>query len=172
MLAHLPSKYYHSMQNRSLIFLLPSLLLIAGCDGPAGLKSSLVGDWVGRAERAAERTLRDWPSDEGPKTEQEVEGVLPTDLEKLPEFQVGLLINRDGSVEMDLDKTDSMTGSWQLQPTESNRGILQITVENADSEQRRFIVLYLPAEEGEKDRFLLSEQGADPRYGRLLFERR
>lgn len=148
-------------------------MLITGCNGSGGLQGSLIGDWVGRAERAAERTMREWPTEDGPKTEEEVEGALPTDLEKLPEFQVGLKLMRDGSVEMDLDKTDSMTGSWEIQPTESNRGILQITAENDDSEQRRFMVEFLPAkEEGEKDRFLLSEQGADTRFGRLLFERR
>ena len=158
--------------NKPAIYLLPLLLLFTGCEGPASLHSSLVGNWAGRAESAAERTIREWPTDDGPKTEEEVEGALPTDLEKLPKFQVGMNFERNGSIEMDLDQTDSMKGTWQLEPTEVNRGILQIATEGEDPEQRRFMIQFLPAKEGGKDRFLLSEQGADPRYGRLLFERR
>lgn len=158
--------------NNLAIILLPFLVFFAGCEGPAGLQSSLVGNWTGRAESAAERTIREWPTDDGPTTEEEVEGALPTDLEKLPQFQVGMKLERVGSIEMDLDQTDSMKGTWQLETTEANRGILQIATEGDVAEQRRFMIQFLPAKEGEKDRFLLSEQGADPRYGRLLFERR
>lgn len=146
---------------------------MAGCDGPTSLAQRLKGEWIGRPETIAERTVREWPT--GPVDEDDsllVEALadaLPTDLEAAPDAQVQMRLDEAGEAELSLGGASPVKGQWVVTPIDGRRGMLEITPETADgaAQRRRFDVEFLP----KGTAFVLREQGADGRFGRLLFER-
>lgn len=157
---------------------------LAGCDGALSISQRLAGEWVGRPETIAERTLREWPGrlvddtidDQHPEVAAAIAEAPPTDLELYaPEVEVTLELREDGVARMAMAGEQPLEGRWSLTPVEGRRAQLEIQVpkppaaegEEAGSMRRRYEIVMLREGEG----FVLREQGADRRYGRLIFER-
>lgn len=164
-----------------LLLLSLTLFSVVGCGGSGG-STNLVGEWEGRAERAAERTLRDWPGEPKPESEADVPNNRPTDLEQLSEVQVHLAFRSGNRVTLDWAGKQQKSGKWTFISTEEKRGLLEIVLEQEanegeesvakeEGERRRFEIEFLKPVEDEPDRFVLNEEGADTWFGRLLFER-
>ncbi len=166
-----------------------SLLLLfpfVGCGSATDLSSKLVGSWQGRPETAAERLLREWPTDNKPTAEEAASQVTKTDLELLAPIQISMRLDRGGEAELSFKggESNSLTsqpllGKWVYRSTNARQGMLEVEVDSKDDEKgevakerRRFLVELIKEAGAEGDRFLLVEEGADPRYGRLLFERK
>jgi hypothetical protein len=163
--------------QRLLPFVFAALLL--GCDTPLSLSQQLDGAWVGRPESAAERTVREWPTREAdpddPEIAEAAAATPPTDLESFSRVRVELELNDSGQAKLTLAGDKPLVGEWALSSVEGRRGVLEIRVERGevDGEQtfetRRFDIEALKPIDGEG--FVLREQNADRRYGRLLFRR-
>lgn len=178
-------------------YLLLCLLPFAGCGTATDLSSKLVGDWQGRPEMAVERLLREWPTEEKPSEEEAATQATKTDLEIIEPLKITMRLDQDGKAKLSLDDADSddegsLSGKWFYRATNPTQGMLEIVIERdnraddssrsnltevADnkptkSERRRFLVELVIDDAIENDQFLLVEEGADPRFGRLLFERK
>lgn len=152
-------------------------LVAMGCDGPTSLAQKLTGDWVGRPETIAERTVREWPTatvdEDDPLLVEALADAKPTDLEAATDVRVQMRLGDAGEAKLTLGGTRPITGEWSVTPIDGRRGLLEITPA-ADGEEgetsprrHRYEVEFLP----EGGSFVLREQGADGRFGRLLFER-
>lgn len=147
--------------------------LAAGCGAPLTVAQQLAGDWVGRPESAAERTVREWPTraknPDDPEIARAAAEAPATDLERLADVQVRLRLGERGKTRLELDGQPELTGSWKLVLAEGRRAVIDLTVAPGDGPEqtRRFEVEMLAEGEG----FVLREQGADRQFGRLLFER-
>ena len=153
------------------LLLLTLITLLAGCDGALTPTGRLVGHWQGRPETAAERTEREWPS-EG-KADKSATAPA-TDMEVFSDLRIDLQLDHSGKAQLSLDGESELSGNWTLTPGEGKRQLLEIAVEDAEgivTERRRFEIEMLKQEEDEPERFVLRESGADPRFGRLIFER-
>lgn len=148
---------------------------VAGCDGPATLTQRLTGEWVGRPESAAERVAREWPTGapaEGDPPDPELEAAIraepPSDIETLADQRVTMRLLADGSAELSLEGASSQSGVWVVEAGEGRRAMLDLTTspeaDGGEAVRRRFVVEFLDSEG-----FTLREQGADRRFGRLLF---
>lgn len=172
----------------NLRWLLLVALVATGCDGPATVAQRLTGEWVGRPESAAERTVREWPTrkadPDNPEIAEAAAAAPPTDLEAFPDVRVQMRLDASGAAELSLAGGDPLTGQWVVTPIEGRRAVLEIAVvkdpnkgnaeddnspEGADPgdalKSRRFDVELLADGKG----FVLREQGADRRFGRLIF---
>ncbi|TWT94785.1 hypothetical protein Pla108_36340 [Botrimarina colliarenosi] len=161
--------------------LAPLLLLFAaattlGCGGSLSLPQRLAGDWVGRPESAAERTTREWPTGDLDPDDPEIAAAAaatpPTDLEAFADVRVELRLGDSGDARLTLAGGEPLVGKWKATSVEGRRALLEIGVERTGDEEptlesRRFDIELLPRGEG----FVLREQGADRRFGRLLFLR-
>lgn len=167
------------------LILLLALLPLVGCGSGTDLSSKLVGEWQGRPELATERLLREWPTDDKPAEERAEKLATKTDLEAIEPMQINMKLSYNGDAELNLDGGKSRAGKWLFLPTNTTQGMLEIAIKKDDSgptevdesdasksERRRFVIELLVEEDVDKDRFLLVEEGADLRYGRLLFERK
>lgn len=164
------------MQRPTVLFqLCLCALAVVGCEGPRSTKQRLEGEWQGRPEKSAERVLREWPRPAGgapvadPDAERRAAASLPTDLEGYGVERVGLTLRGDGVAKLSLDQQPGLEGRWRMVMSEGRRAVVEIAVEPAvnSEERRRFAIEFLPGEE----RFTLREEGADLRFGRLIFER-
>lgn len=151
--------------------LLITVALFAGCDGALTPTGRLIGHWEGLPEIAAERTEREWPV----KEQADKTVVTPvTDIEAFPDLRISLQFDRHGKASLSLDGDKELSGNWTLIAGEGKRQILEIAIEDSEgtvTERRKFEIEMLKKQENESDRFVLRESGADPRFGRLLFER-
>ncbi|MEM6798579.1 MAG: hypothetical protein AAF589_03615 [Planctomycetota bacterium] len=163
-------------------------VLAAACSGcgTAAISERLVGAWVGEPDATAGEVIRPTAAPDG---EEEAEPPAePTDLEAF-DFRITLEFAPRGSVVMWLnDKQKRIDGSWQVLSVEGDRAQIEFTdqppraTENdgkpdarKDAKepeapkltQRRFELRMDPDE----DRFTLQEEGADKRFGRLVFRR-
>lgn len=160
------------------------LVGVVGCEGPQSISQRLVGEWSGRPETIAERTLREWPgrlvddtiNAEHPEVAAAIAKAPPTDLELYAaEARITLKLQEDGAVVMTMAGKDPLEGKWILTPVEGRRAQLEILVgqpaaaegEASDAVRRRYELEMLRDGDG----FVLREQGADRRYGRLIFQR-
>lgn len=154
-------------------------VLLLGCDTPLSLSQQLDGAWVGRPESAAERTVREWPTREAdpddPEIAEAAAATPPTDLESFSSVRVEVELNDSGKAKLTLAGAEPLVGKWSLSSVEGRRGVLEIKVERGvvdgepTFETRRFDIEALKPIDGEG--FVLREQNADRRYGRLLFRR-
>lgn len=158
--------------------------LVSGCEGPQSISQRVLGEWVGRPETIAERTLREWPGRliddaidaENPDVAAAIAKAPRTDLElDAPDARVTLDLRERGAVRMAMTGQEPIEGRWSLTPVVGRRGLLEIqattaAVEDADADEARRRVYEIEMLR-EGDGFVLREQGADRRYGRLLFER-
>ncbi len=158
---------------------------MAGCDAPLSLSQQISGDWVGRPESAAERTIREWPTREldpdDPEIAKAAAATPPTDLESFDGLRVELTLDDSGAARMSLvggpssAQAPPLVGKWSLSAAEGRRAVLEIGVERGEVdgemtfETRRFDLEVLRPVDGEG--FVLREQNADRRFGRLLFRR-
>lgn len=150
------------------LFALLTLTALAGCGGPATLSQRFVGEWTGRAESSAERVQREWPGGRTDGAGAETPDTEPTDLEKYDQLRVELQLKRLGGSRLSINGERALEGRWSLAPGEGRRATLEITIESDSvEERRRFQVELLP----DYDHFVLQEEGADPRFGRMLFTR-
>ena len=96
----------------------------------------------------------------------------PTDLQKL-DFQLTLDLRGDQSVEMWRgDQQDRLSGTWKILNANGRQLRLQLVAEHPEDplmpqEVRNFAV----ALSADGHQFTLVEEGADPRFGSLLFVR-
>ncbi len=153
------------------LLLLTTLPFFAGCDGPITPAKQLFGHWQGRPETADERTLREWPVRD--KADLSV-ALPPTDMEDFPDLRIDLWFDRLGKATLSLDGKEELSGDWTLTPGEGRKQLLEITINRKEEtvvERRRFEIEMLERKADEPDRFVLHESGADPRFGRLIFER-
>lgn len=157
------------------LLLLIASLAVAGCDGTLTYGQRLAGEWVGRPETASERTVREWPTraidPDDPEIAEAAAAAPATDLEAFAGVAVRMKFSESGEAEMSLVGDVPLKGLWSVTPLEGRRGILEIeTLADDDglgAVRRRFEVEFLREGEG----FVLREQGADRRFGRLLFQR-
>ena len=170
------------MNRAALPPLLPlafAVLFTAGCDAPLSLSQQLEGAWVGRPESAAERVIREWPTRDAdpndPEIAQAAAETPPTDLEAFAGVRVELELDDAGKARLTLAGEQPLAGEWSLPLVEGRRGVLEIQVERGEVdgkptfETRRFDIEVLKPTDGEG--FVLREQNADRRFGRLLFRR-
>ena len=151
--------------------LLTPIALFAGCDGALTPTGRLVGHWQGRPEAAAERTQREWPV-EGKADKSAITSA--TDIEAFPDLRIDLQFDRSGKAQLSLDGEEELSGNWKLTAGEGRRQLLEIAIEDTEgtvTERREFEIEMLKHKEDEPERLVLRESGADPRFGRLLFER-
>ncbi|MEO1498623.1 MAG: hypothetical protein AAFV43_15880 [Planctomycetota bacterium] len=157
-------------------------LLMVGCDGPLTFTQRLAGKWRGRPESALERIEREWPSanvpgkPKLPPDPDEVADTAATVLEAASGVSIEMRLDVAGSAKLALEGSSTLEGEWRLVTAEGRRGVIEIEVdrdadEDMPAERRRFRVVFVPPAEGQPERFTLAEQGADPLFGRLLFER-
>lgn len=151
----------------------------AGCGGPITLAQQATGEWVGRPESARERIEREWPggAPEDPASDPEYAAALAdaptTDLENRSDVVIRMRLGVSGTAELSLDGDRMRRGRWSLEPLEGGRALLDLALEpegapsDAGEEPRRFELAFHDAGK----RITLREQGADRRFGRLLFER-
>lgn len=108
------------------------------------------------------------PSD--PEVVAAIAAEPPTDLESAKDVRIRLSLGLVGQAEIALGG-DTRTGSWSVEPLDARRALLEIEVtandQDASPERRRFDLEFLPGAES----FVLRENGADGRFGRLLFTR-
>ena len=134
--------------------LLVGLLGIVGCH--SAVSRQMVGTWEGR------------PTGGSPDNDQE-----PTDLQRL-DFQLTLDLRGDQSVEMwQGDQQEHLRGTWKILNANGRQLRLQLVAERPEDrsmplEVRNFAV----ALSADGHQFTLIEEGADPRFGSLLFVRR
>lgn len=166
------------MKRSRLRRILPLLAaaLAVGCDAPLTVSQKLEGDWVGRPESAAERTVREWPTlslnPDDPEIAAAAAEAPPTDLESFETVRVEMRLGPTHEARLSLAGAEPLEGKWSVSAAEGRRAVLEISVKRgADGEgtleSRRFDVEVLKQGEG----FVLREQGADRRFGRLLFRR-
>ncbi|MGL4513904.1 MAG: hypothetical protein ACRCT8_12505 [Lacipirellulaceae bacterium] len=132
---------------------------------------------------------RDDPSLDGLPTEalDKVDRVAPTELESFADVRIDLTLAGRGKAKLVLrgvEEAEPLEGSWRATAGEGGAALLEIAVDRRASdsgeapsaqrvaasprrEVRRYELRLIPGEE----RFTLIEQGADPRFGRLIFER-
>lgn len=164
------------------------LLSLAGCR-PDTLAEQLQGRWVGEPDPAAGVVLR--PNSEGelvPQVDPDTGEVVEyrTDLEAHP-VRITLEFHDGAHVTMwKNEREERIEGSWQLISTTDSRALLELTdqppeieqpgpspapeakqEEKSEAVQRRFELKMAP----EGASFTLQEDGADKRFGRLLFKR-
>ncbi len=158
-------------------------MTVPGC-GPQSVSERLLGTWVGAPDPAAGKIDRpvaavqledEKPVDAGQST--------PTDLEAF-QFRITIQFAKNGAATMWLDDSSRIEGSWQVLSVdrdivqlELTDGPPQLRREKGDStepidspaqrEQRRFELEF----DTEQEAFTLKEEGADKRFGRLLFKR-
>jgi hypothetical protein len=167
--------------------LLTALCIAAlnGCDAPQSLSQQISGDWVGRPESAAERIVREWPTRElnpdDPEIAKTAAATPPTDLESFDSVRVELSLDDSGAARLSFGGSPSQTegpplvGRWSLSSAEGRRAVLEIGVQRGEVdgemtfETRRFDIEVLRPVDGEG--FVLREQNADRRFGRLIFRR-
>lgn len=160
-------------------------ILVVGCDGPLTVSQRLAGEWVGRPETAAERTLREWPGRRGedgnvdpenPEIVAAIEKALATDLEAVGPMAIQMRLDELGSATLELNGQQALEGIWSLTAVEGRRAQLEVSIDadgeseaeaGAEPTRRRFTIEFLRTGEA----FVLQEIGADPRFGRLLFQR-
>ncbi|QDU87092.1 hypothetical protein Pla175_04470 [Pirellulimonas nuda] len=156
-----------------------------GC-GRVTTTQRLAGEWVGRPETAAERTARQSPqalltpeeeqarrAQRGEPTDSAEEPAPQSDLEAY-QFEIRLELGVDGTARMSQGGGAPLDGVWRVLSSEAGEIALQVTAlrpttgsEHPEREQRRFL-----AELIEEDRaMVLHEEGADPQFGVLRFER-
>lgn len=125
----------------------------------------------------------------------QVDAAPATTLEQFASVRVRLELQPRGRAKLTLegsaDSGPTLAATWKATPGEGGAVILEVTVDratesgrpdpseqaiaddakpvadDASSEVRRFELRFL----ADGERFTLMEEGADPRYGRLLFER-
>lgn len=151
----------------------------AGCGGPLTLAQQATGEWAGRPEPARERIAREWPggAPEDAAADPEYSAALAdapvTDLESRPDVVIRMRLDVTGAATLSLDGDRARSGRWSLEPLDGGRALLDLALEpegapsDATAEPRRFEVVF---DEG-GERLTLREQGADGRFGRLVFER-
>jgi hypothetical protein len=116
----------------------------------------MVGTWEGRPT--------------GGSSDNDLE---PTDLQRL-DFQLTLDLRGDRSVEMwQGDQQERLRGTWKILNANGRQLRLQLVAERPEDrsmplEVRNFAV----ALSADGHQFTLIEEGADPRFGALLFVRR
>ena len=169
----------HCRRLPLLLAILACLAATGGCDAPLSLSQQLVGDWVGRPESAAERTVREWPTREADPNDPEIAEAAaetpPTDLESFGSVRVELQLDDAGKAKLTLVGDKPLVGQWSLPLVEGRRGVLEIKVQRGEVkgektfETRRFDVEALKPIDGEG--FVLREQNSDRQFGRLLFRR-
>lgn len=161
------------------------LAALSGCEAPMSLSQQISGDWVGRPESAAERTIREWPTREldpdDPEIAKAAAATPPTDLQSFDSLRVELSLDDSGAARLTFAgapsqaKDPTLVGKWSLSSAEGHRAVLEISVERGEVdgemtfETRRFDVEVLRPADGAG--FVLREQNADRRFGRLLFRR-
>jgi hypothetical protein len=162
----------HSLRTLTLL-----ALLLTGCSG-AALQSSLVGKWRGKPETSVARGGREQArlvalhQAAGMKAEGAAEKPLPlppTDLEQF-DFEIAMDLARDGTATMSLGSEEGRTGTWRIIATDPNGATLELALpEQADADpiRRRFELRFTSEE---RTQFTLREEGADPQFGRILFE--
>ena len=129
------------------------LLGMVGCH--AEVSRQMVGTWQGRPAGALSG-----------------DDLEPTDLQKL-DFQLTLDLRGDQSVEMWRgDQQDRLSGTWKILNANGRQLRLQLVAEHPEDplmpqEVRNFAV----ALSADGHQFTLVEEGADPRFGSLLFVR-
>ena len=129
------------------------LLGMVGCQ--AEVSRQMVGTWQGRPAGALSG-----------------DDLEPTDLQKL-DFQLTLDLRGDQSVEMWRgDQQDRLSGTWKILNANGRQLRLQLVAEHPEDplmpqEVRNFAV----ALSADGHQFTLVEEGADPRFGSLLFVR-
>ena len=134
--------------------LLVGLLGIVGCH--SAVSRQMVGTWEGRPT--------------GGSSDNDLE---PTDLQRL-DFQLTLDLRGDRSVEMwQGDQQERLRGTWKILNANGRQLRLQLVAERPEDrsmplEVRNFAV----ALSADGHQFTLIEEGADPRFGALLFVRR
>ena len=134
--------------------LLVGLLGMIGCHTEASRQ--MVGTWEGRPT--------------GASSDNDLE---PTDLQRL-DFQLTLDLRGDQSVEMWRgDQQERLRGTWKVLNANGRQLRLQLVAERPEDrsmplEVRNFAV----ALSADGHQFTLIEEGADPRFGSLLFVRR
>ena len=135
------------------------------------MRQRLVGEWVGRAETAEERILREWPvSDPDPEDPELVAALADaptTDLELADPVAVVMKLEELGGASFALGDGEPLTGRWIVTPLDARRAQLDLVADRDDetSERRRYDLEFLKTGEG----FVLREAGSDRRFGRLLF---
>ncbi|MEN0111256.1 MAG: hypothetical protein AAF805_11095 [Planctomycetota bacterium] len=162
-----------------LSFVAAAVAALAGCGGPLTLAQQVTGEWVGRPEPAHDRVAREWPGGppDDPANDPEYTAALDaaptTDLESRPDVVIRMRLGPTGAAELSLDGERARTGRWSLEPLDGGRALLDLSLDpegapsDAAEEPRRFEVVFLDAGE----RIALREQGADRRFGRLMFQR-
>ncbi len=170
---------------RSFALCLAALVVATSGCGRVTTTQRLAGKWIGRPETAAQRAERQspkpllTPSEELARKEMVGEPIddanapEPSDLEAF-DVQISLTLHLDGAAEMGYADAQPIAGTWRVLSNEAGEIALQITAlrptPGADlpqREQRRFL-----AELIEDDRALvMHEEGADPQFGSLRFER-
>ena len=129
------------------------LLGMVGCH--AEVSRQMVGTWQGRPAGASSG-----------------DDLAPTDLQKL-DFQLTVDLRGDQSVEMWRgDQQDRLHGTWKILNANGRQLRLQLVAEHPEDplmpqEVRNFAV----ALSADGHQFTLVEEGADPRFGSLLFVR-
>lgn len=169
---------------------------VVGC-GAGPLEQQLVGRWVGKPDSMAGREKR-VPSpiteadeattsddnqavssqENGGQAEEPAKTNESTDLETF-DFRLTLDFGPEGMIEMwKEERQELLSGTWQVLSQTGNRANIEIAVKReADREseqqpepileQRRFELVLEPEATG----FTLREEGADPKFGWLYFER-
>ena len=139
-------------------------------------------DWVdteiAKRLNVRERRPRDpdrEPDFDDPEIAEAAAEAPPTDLESFADVRVELELNDGGKARLTLGGEKPLVGEWSLSSVEGRRGVLEIRVERTlvndemTYETRRFDIETLKPIDGEG--FVLREQNADRRFGRLLFRR-
>jgi hypothetical protein len=116
-LTRAPSRVFWSSLASVLAWLL--LVTVVGCDGPVTVEQRPVGAWRGRAESAAERVEREWPTAEAnaDSSAEELQAALakitPTMLEKHQGFQIELDFGA-GATLAHARRRPPIEGRWRL----------------------------------------------------------
>ena len=163
------------MSPRSLLGIVLAAAGLVGCDGPLTLSQRLEGKWVGRPETATERVTREWPTGQpdadapaDPELERALRETPPTDLEAFGNVAVSMRLSLGGQAELTLGG-GTQSGVWSVEAGEGARAVLDLAVSPSGGAEgrvrRRYVVDFV-----DTGGFTLSEQGADRRFGRLLFE--
>ncbi len=170
------ANYNVGMQSTRIITLL-AITILTGCSD-AALQSSLVGKWRGKPETSAARgereqarlvALQQAAGIEGEGAAEKPMPLPPTDLEQF-DFEITMDLASDGTAKMSLGGADERKGTWRIVATDPNGATLELALPEepqADPIRRRFELRFTSEE---RTQFTLREEGADPQFGRILFE--
>lgn len=171
-------------RNNAALILLLVLLSTIGCR--QAVRERLVGRWEGRPDSAEASRARQKFAAEERDGDSEKEGESPSKPDAASatdppvrtllegyDIRITLELGRDGSVVMWRDDgQERLTGSWRVLESQGRRAQLQFSVageanEPSPNEVRNFKIEF----DADHDGFTLAEQGADPQFGALYFQR-